>query len=65
MPQYTLFVSTQARDPVDGGGSLRPLRATTIEEARVEARTHVRDDEDVCTDDIEILEISFREKVGP
>lgn len=48
---------------MDGGGTLTPLRATTIEDARVEARTHFRNDEEIVTEGMEILEIVFSEKV--
>ena len=59
--KYHLFLSKQGRHTEDGGGQIIPLKAQTIEEARVEARSHIRQDCDVVTTDAEILVIEFRE----
>lgn len=63
MAKYTLFISQMRSDPMDEGGLLVALKATTIEEARIEARGHFRDDEDIVVKAMSILEISSTEKI--
>ena len=64
MPKFTLFISQQGRDFDDGGGRLEPLRAETLEAARIEAREYFRNDDDVIVDDMVILQIAMSEQVG-
>lgn len=49
--KYSLFISILARDnPIDGGGSFRALKATTVDEARKEAQAIIDEDapQDSC-----------------
>lgn len=44
MGRFRLFLSILARDnPVDGGGSCRVLKATTMDEARTEAQAIIEE----------------------
>lgn len=49
LTKFVLFMSVLARDnPVDGGGSVRDLKSTTMVEALAEAKAIVAERDDGC-----------------